>query len=275
MPAQELPSAALSRYADLLQGPQPEMVVASALDGNTAAQLWAVAQPDARDLLLLWDKGNNVFYLAGVPQSDGARHELAQLIRGPLRLRALSEGLGRFKVCALTPALGRALPELFAGCGLRACDEHFLRFEQQQPPSVPAPEMVRLVSIDRALLARDDLDQIAQLRDEIAWMWPSQDQFERYGFGSAALVERAIVCWCTAEYVSGSACGIGIATEPDYEGRGVATATAAHFVAESLRRGLRPHWQCAAGNPASLRVAEKLGFRLLESPQFWIGNFAG
>jgi RimJ/RimL family protein N-acetyltransferase len=82
------------------------------------------------------------------------------------------------------------------------------------------------------------------------------------------------VCWCTAEYVSRSLCGIGIATVPDFQRRGIATAAAVHFVEESLRRGLIPHWECNEQNFPSLRLAEKIGFTLLETNDFWAGSFA-
>jgi RimJ/RimL family protein N-acetyltransferase len=93
-----------------------------------------------------------------------------------------------------------------------------------------------------------------------------------HGFGYAAVIPDRVICWCTAEYVSPQRCGIGIATDPAFERRGVATATAAQFVAECLRRGKRPYWECAAGNPASARVAEKAGFELLEQTRFWAGS---
>jgi RimJ/RimL family protein N-acetyltransferase len=60
-----------------------------------------------------------------------------------------------------------------------------------------------------------------------------------------------------------------------FERRGVATATAARFVEECLRRRIDQFWECAASNLASARVAEKVGFVRLEETRFWAGSFAG
>lgn len=268
MPIHEAPIAFLASAEHPFRGAQPELVVASVLAGNTAAQLWVADGPD--DLALLWDKGNNVFYLAG-QQAAAARDDLAHFIGGELRERASAAGRARFKVRALAPAIEAALPMLFAGMELHPYPEHLLCYARAQPPDAPAPtlEPLRWAAVDRALL-----DRSAEIRDEVAWMWPSLAQFDQHGFGCAALHDEQIVCWCTAEYVGPTHCGIGIATLPAYERRGLATATAARFVAECLRRGLTPYWECAAANAPSLRVAHKLGFAPIDTPLFWLGMFA-
>ena len=96
---------------------------------------------------------------------------------------------------------------------------------------------------------------------------------QTWGFGVAARQRDQLICWCTAEYVSSSQCGIGIETAEDFRGKGIATATAARFVAERLRRGVRPQWECDASNPASARVAEKVGFTKAEDRTAWAGGF--
>jgi len=106
-----------------------------------------------------------------------------------------------------------------------------------------------LATIDRALLADHQLAGITEVRAEIEWMWPAIERFYAYGLGAAAIAERRVICWCTAEYVSAGSCGIGIATDPAYGRRGVATATAAHFIELCQRRGMAPFWECRANNP--------------------------
>ena len=104
-------------------------------------------------------------------------------------------------------------------------------------------------------------------------MWPSEERFYEQGFGVAAVVEERAICWCTAEYVSPQRCGIGIATDPAYERRGVATATAAQFIHDAQRRGIVPYWECGNWNSASIRVAQKVGFELIAEERYWIGAF--
>src|SRR5436305_9796183 len=94
-------------------------------------------------------------------------------------------------------------------------------------------------------------------------MWPSDNRFYERGFGVLAIRADEMICWCTSEYVSASKCGIGIATAPAYQNLGVASVTASRCVEKAWGRGVQPHWECAASNRPSARVAEKVGFTLL------------
>jgi RimJ/RimL family protein N-acetyltransferase len=137
----------------------------------------------------------------------------------------------------------------------------------------PARAGVQFAVIDAAFLRREYLHNLPAVRTEIAAMWPSPERFCQQGFGIAALLEETIIGWCTAEYVSESQCGIGIATIAAFENKGIATATAARFVAGCLQRGLRPHWECDEKNIGSVRVAEKVGFEKIQTAAFWVGLF--
>ena len=103
-------------------------------------------------------------------------------------------------------------------------------------------------------------------------MWRSEKQFNTHGFGSIAVLGNAIICFCTAEYVGRTRCGIGIATDDRYQRQGVATAVTAHFVREARARGLTPCWECDATNTASVRVVEKAGFVWQVDETYWIGS---
>lgn len=263
--AREQLAAERARFAD----EHAQLAVESIVAGHTGGRLWR-----AGAALLLWDQGNNVLYLAGqpAPESAGA---LAELIAAQIGPAALALGRAYFKVRALEPGFEPALPALFGGCELRELHSRFYRYERALEPAVAQPSVagLRLLPIDRALLADAAIGNREPLRDEIAAMWPSLERFYAHGFGSAALVGQQLACWCTAEYVGPASCGIGIATEPAHQGQGIATATAAHLLGQCLARGLAAHWECGSWNAPSIRVAEKLGFTLLATEQAWVGAF--
>jgi GNAT superfamily N-acetyltransferase len=268
----KLPITKLSAYTRYFPGLQLEMVTASILEGNTAAQLWISTAGEA---LLLWDKGNNVFYFSGEAAAETTIDALAALFATEIRPQAVEEGARYFKVRLLSDGLAFALPTLFRGIDLKESHSLFYSFIGAAPQPAPAPRLdsVDFSLIDGDLLARPGLANMEEVRGEIRWMWPSEEQFLSSGFGYAAHTVDRILCWCTAEYVSRDRCGIGITTDPGFEGRGLATATAARFVAESLRRGIVPHWECVRDNLASVRVAEKVGFTLAEAAHGQVGFF--
>jgi len=247
------------------------MVVGAAVAGNSAAQLWAIGQPERPTLIVLWDQGNNVLYLCGELASQSAQRELTELIHTSVRPRSIQIGRPYFKVRALTPSIENMLHTLFRDIALRELPTLLYTLTSARP--APAAEGIRLLPIDRALLASTALSNIEHIRSEIQGMWPSEERFYTHGFGWAAAVEHELVCWCTAEYLSDTRCGIGIATAPAFERRGIATATAGQFVLEASQRGLVPYWECRADNIGSIRVAEKLGFNLLAQEHYWAGVF--
>jgi len=266
----------IDRYRGHFSGPHLYLVLASMVAGNTAGHLWEMPREDAPPLLLLWDQGNNVFYLAGDADARSSLSALTSLVDQHLRPQALAAGATRFKVRALNPWLEEALPRIFPGVPLHAWSALFAVHDagSRLPVAPPAVPDITLVPITSDILSHDSCGYIDQVRDEIRGMWPSEDRFYQYGFGVLAVLEDEIICWCTAEYVSPTHCGIGIATSPRYQGRGVATATAAHFVQQARQRGVTPCWECALANHASVRVAEKVGFVCQAEETYWIGEFA-
>jgi GNAT superfamily N-acetyltransferase len=264
---QEIALDRIGAYAEQLRGPHIELVVGAALAGNSAAQLWQIDQ----SAVVLWDQGNNVLYLGGELIGESTQQKLTELIHISIRPRSIQLGRHYFKIRALTPSIESKLDSLFHGIALRELPTLLYTLTSARP--AVTVEGIRLLPIDRALLSSPLLANIEHIRSEIQSMWPSEVRFCTHGFGWAAAIENQLICWCTAEYLSADRCGIGIATVPEFERRGIATATAAQFVRTASQRGMTPYWECRADNIGSIRVAEKLGFELLTQERYWAGMF--
>lgn len=252
----------------LFPGAHLAMVRASIAAGNTAGTRWDVPQTDAGPLTALWDGGNGVYYLAG----DVADMDAPDVLSSRLALHRRQLRLRRFLVRVLSPSLESNLARLFPDVSMEPSLTHFMTLDRDGDLQAvtPPPPGIDIRLIDNALLTGSGLEGIDILLGEIRSMWPSTDRFLTHGFGSVAVRDREIVCFCTSEYVGPAQCGIGIATVPDARNRGIATAVAAEFIAEARRRGLAPCWECRADNLSSAHVAEKLGFAVRESEPYWI-----
>jgi RimJ/RimL family protein N-acetyltransferase len=134
-------------------------------------------------------------------------------------------------------------------------------------------EGVQYHPIDADLLEEGRFENSRFVKSEIEWMWPSLGRFLEKGLGTAAVIDARIIGWCTAEYVSRSKCGIGIEVIDEFQKKGIATATAAHFLEHCLNQNIVPHWECDRDNIGSVRVAEKVGFEKTEDTVFWSGQF--
>jgi RimJ/RimL family protein N-acetyltransferase len=269
---QEQPTSRLPEFQAMLPGPHLALVCDSIAAGNTSARIWQLREEGA-STLLLWDQGNNVLYLGGQALTGAAIEQLRQLVELTIQPQAARMGRTFFKVRPLVPGLAgaQALCEQWFGRELHEVGTLFFEMGQLLPVRLPDLRL-RLAPIDRALLSTSQSINIELIREEIAWMWPSEMRFLSHGFGTAALIDEEIICWCTAEYLSATRCGIGITTHPSYERRGVATVTTARFVEECQHRGILAHWECARENHGSRRVAEKVGLRLVSEETYYTGS---
>lgn len=264
---------------DAFPGAQLALVRAAIAAGNTAGRLWRVVHDEGGESALLWDKGNNVFYLGGEGLPRAGLAALANLVANEVQPQATAEGARYFRARGVTAELDAQIPSLFPALALQQTEKRFCAYPAQEPPVTGdlAIEGLSLLALDGEFL-QSDRENLAEVQAEIAWMWPGAreaalSRFLANGFGSAAVVGQRIVCWCTAEYVSAERCGTGIETEADYRRQGIATATAAHFVAAALQRGLTPYWECDSENLPSVRIATRLGFQEEEAATLWVGLF--
>ncbi|HLJ67074.1 MAG TPA: GNAT family N-acetyltransferase [Chloroflexota bacterium] len=269
----ELPAAQVDRFRHFFPGAHLELVLDSITTGNTGARLWEIQQEGAPSLFLLWDQGNDVFYLAGESRHQSTLASLTRFVAEQLKPQARTAGVSRFKARALSTLLHDAVPDIFSGTPLHAAPTFFYIHDTARPTSAHPVTLAHceIVPITPAALEPGALRYSEHVREEIGAMWPSEDRFHEYGFGKLAVRDGEILCWCTAEYLSPARCGIGIATAPQFERRGIATATAARFVEEAQARGITPCWECARDNLPSVRVAEKVGFVREAEEEYWVG----
>lgn len=261
----EIEPADLADHAGRFPAGAAQLALAAAAAGHSRARLWRAA-----DAAVFWDQANNVLYLAGQPQPAAGRE-----LRDVIRAEALARGRPWFNArgpAGVDPDLAAfGLADL--GLTRRIKLLHTLP-AGVTPAAPPAPAGVEFALIDGAFLAgRVCWRNLERVRAEVAQMWPGLADFAARGFGVAARRGDALLCWCTAEYVGPRTCGIGIETDEAEQGRGLATAAAARFLALSRARGLEPHWECDAQNGASARVAAKLGLEVRETAAAWAGRF--
>lgn len=272
---EEISKHRIEEYVKYFPDSQPEMVLASVIDGNTEAQLWYTSQPNNNPVCLLWDKGNNVFYLSGQLVLPETIKDLASLINTHVKEKAIKERLSYFNVKTLSSSLENSITDIFQNIALHKINELFYTFQAQKVKSIPNPRLegIQYHPIDADFLEEGRFENSQDVKSEIEWMWPSLERFREKGFGTAAVIDASIICFCTAEYVSKSKCGIGIAVIAEFQNKGIATATAAHFLEHCLNQNIVAHWECDKDNIGSVRVAEKVGFENPEETVFWSGEF--
>ena len=113
----------------------------------------------------------------------------------------------------------------------------------------------RIQKIDRQLLER------CEWRDEMEFYAGSLENFLVHGIGLCMMAGGQIIVEAYASALGKTRAEIGAITKKAMRGRGYAPVACAYLVEECARRGYQPYWSCDADHIASIRVAQKLGFR--------------
>lgn len=253
------------RARPLFTGDRLRLIFDAVLAGTSPGTLWA-DDPDTPRSALLQD-GAHALHLVGDARNEPFVDAVAELIARRIAPAALDEGIGLVKVSTSGDGWDDAVPRLFGGPPPRTADRVFARADRLSDAArhAPLPPGFRISALaDRAadLSALRNFDLVTA---EIASCWTGLDRFRRDGFGFCVHDATTIATWCTAEYVSAGRCGAGIETVPSHRRRGLATAAAAAFTEHCLARGIAPHWDAWADNTPSIAIAERVGFRVLET----------
>jgi len=125
------------------------------------------------------------------------------------------------------------------------------------------PNGYDLCLIDRVLLER------CEWRDDMAFYCGSLENFLRNGLGMCLMHGEQIIVETYASALGSPYAEIGAITQEPYRGRGFAPIAVAYLIDALGQHGYRAYWSCDVDNPASVRVAHKLGFKVERPYEIW------
>jgi len=231
-----------SKVCPLFPDVQLAFMIEAMAAGNSPAQMW-VDDVDVPRAAFVWD-GTHSLYLAG----DGDFASVLASIALPQPITKVYSAHNSAYMARLFPAC-----EIF--------QRERVLFRLTQPPPAdwrgqPATGFdVRMIDSD---LLEQGLPNTEYVLEEIESCWTERDRFFAQGFGFCVVGEE-IAAWCTAEYVSGKQCGIGIETVEAYQRRGFATLAASAFAEHCIAQGITAHWDAWVNNMPSVATARKIG----------------
>jgi RimJ/RimL family protein N-acetyltransferase len=125
------------------------------------------------------------------------------------------------------------------------------------------PGGYKMVTIDRTLLER------CEWRDDMAFYCGSLENFLKNGIGMCLMHGEEIIVEAYASALGSTYAEIGALTHEPYRGKGFAPIAVATLIDTLEKRGYQAYWSCDVDNPASARVARKLGFTVERPYEIW------
>ncbi len=118
-------------------------------------------------------------------------------------------------------------------------------------------------NIDEPMLER------CEWRADMEFYAGSLSNFLANGLGLCMMQGNDILVEAYASAFGKTMAEIGAITHEAYRGRGYAAIACAYMIEACLQRGYQAYWSCDVDNPASIRVAQKLGFHRQEAYQIY------
>ncbi len=244
-----------------------DFVIQAVVKGNQRAQIWVDSEnPQSA---FMWNQ-SSCYYLVGTESNHEFNEAIRSLLSDTIILKGVDSSV--FKV-HYTKGWEKEIHGIFRRPLVKR-ERQLYTFDHLKidwKNKVPPRSSVKFITGE---LLEANLENTTHVIAEIKSMWPSLDQFLVNGFGFCSVLCDEIVCWCTAEYVSDTICGIGIETLEEYENRGYATVTASAFVEHCISKGISPVWDCWSHNIPSIRVAEKVGFKKAADFAVYFGSYS-
>jgi RimJ/RimL family protein N-acetyltransferase len=122
-------------------------------------------------------------------------------------------------------------------------------------------------------LKAEDAEAVGRVSEHVRWVcktWHGTEAAAASGMAWGAFDGRRIVSLALTFFVGDRFEDFGAATEPEYRGRGLSAACCAGLAADIQSRGRTPCWTTTPGNLASVRVAQKLGFRAVREDWLYV-----
>ncbi|RXJ67024.1 hypothetical protein CS022_24440 [Veronia nyctiphanis] len=121
----------------------------------------------------------------------------------------------------------------------------------------------------RLELKRIDFSLAKRIEGEIdpdfRLFWNSPDDFiEAGGSGLCLLRNGEIVACSWSSYTTDKNVEIAVATRENCRRNGFASLVCKHYISQLLSEGRAPWWSCHKSNSASIALANKLGFQVLQ-----------
>ena len=108
--------------------------------------------------------------------------------------------------------------------------------------------------------------------DEIKDIIASVDEFLRRKFAGYCLVyrDKEVASWCLS-FMYGSSCEFTVQTVEEYQQKGFGTLTTSALIDYCLSRNFKSiGWHCGKENVPSMKLAEKVGFKMTDNEYSWI-----
>jgi hypothetical protein len=163
--------------------------------------------------------------------------------------------------------------EMFKDKSIQTEKEYSFRINTIPKANQGIPKGYQLRKVDKTLwnkMLQGKYENETLLKIRLLESWNSFDEFMNKSVAYCTILDNRIVAVLVGTASFKKVIAIDIETEEKQRRMGLAYAMAVEFIADCLKMGYIPQWDCVESNPSSYKLAEKLGFeKFHENTVYW------
>lgn len=269
---QELKYNEYERVRPLFRKMDMHLPLQAILAGNVTAPIFVDSATNPQSAIT-WT--GHRFYMAGAPGNSEYLAAVRKIFLEKFALRSRKAGIDSYQIYYPTAAAETAISAMLLGKYPIKSQRQYYAFKSSRLDwKAMLPTGVAVRSVDAAFLTERRWLNPAFLAEEMISERESIEDFLAKSFGVCAVLGDEMIGWCLSEYNTGHRCEVGIATSPEHQHQGLATAMTLAFIELARSRDVaRIGWHCNASNIASSKTALKAGFEKMAEYSSYIGWF--
>jgi RimJ/RimL family protein N-acetyltransferase len=259
---QELDKADYPRAENLFTKLKTNTAIESIFNYKNEARLFVdnPEKPESIFILNSWA----YYYLAGNAENDHFNASLVEFLENDFFPECIrTNNNTSFAFYPDTDQWCKKIKELFSHLNLHTSGKTYFNYDESLfntnwRDRVPEGFSVKRISPEII----NSIENNQEFVDYIKFAWTTVDKYFEKGLGYCAVDAKDFATICISVFASENEREVGIKTFPDFQRKGLAYVTACAYIEECLKNGFVPVWSCFSENEVSVKLAEKLGYKI-------------
>lgn len=208
---------------------------------------------------LIWSNGVAGFGVAGNRLSEYFSMNFLPFVNNFLASFLKEQGHTRFEVNCIDETLNTSFSQLISTKNPDKWEQNLYAYDNLNQGYSKCEQDKKIHIVNKELL--ESTVNTDLIKETITQYWDSLDDFYLHGIGYCCLEDNIAVSLSYTSFISDSFYEIGIETLEHYREKGYAYIASSSVLNEVISREKVPFWECCDDNIASIKTAEKNGFR--------------
>lgn len=213
------------------------------------------------------------FYILGTYETKEDYANLKDFLEQDLFILLKKNGYTCFEFTIESDNIRKNILEMFKDKSIQTEKEYSFRINTIPKANQSIPKGYQLRKVDKTIwnrMLQDKYENEDLLKIRLLESWYSFDEFMNKSVAYCTILDNRIVAVLVGTASFNKVIAIDIETEEKHRRMGLAYAMAIEFIADCLKKGYIPQWDCVESNPSSYKLAEKLGFeKFHENTVYW------